>query len=113
MRLLAACLLVSCLLLAGCSGGGSDGDGAPAPQTKAIGMHGGTYDPSQVTVRKGDSLRFEAHDATHSAKTMDGSYDAGDIAQGQSKSVVMDKAGTFVFKCRFHPSMQLTATVTA
>ena len=113
MRLTAACLLASAVLLAGCSGGGSDPEDATPPVTKEIAMHGGMYEPDRVTVNKGDTLRFAAHDTMHSAKTMDGSYDAGDIAQGTEKDVVMGKAGTFVFKCRFHGAMQLTATVNA
>lgn len=111
VRLFVTLLLVATLLLAGCSGG-SDG-GTPAGQTTEIAMHNQVYEPAKVTVAKGDVLRFAAHDTAHSARTMDGSYDAGDIAQGQSKDVAMDRAGTFVFKCRFHSAMQLTVTVTA
>lgn len=107
-----ATLAVVALLLAGCSGGSGTDPGA-TPQTHDIAMHGGVYEPSKVTVAKGDTLQFEAHDTTHSARTMDGTYDAGDIPQGGAKDLVMGTAGTFVFKCRFHPSMQLTATVTA
>ncbi len=107
----AAFLLASAVLLAGCSGGSDGGDGGAAPQTHEIAMHSGMYEPAAVTAANGDILRFEAHDTTHSAKTTDGTYDAGDIAQGTSKDVTLGKAGTFTFKCRFHASMQLTVTV--
>lgn len=112
MRILPVLLLLT-LALAGCSSsGGGDGDASPA-EVKEIAMHSQKYEPSTVTVAKGTILRFEAHDTAHSAQTADGMYNSGDIAQGTSKDITMDKAGTFVFHCRFHPAMQLTATVTA
>ena len=109
--LVASVLLASTLALAGCGdGGGKETTDAPVQD---IAMHGGLYEPGSVTVAKGTILRFEAHDTTHSARTQDGRYDAGDVAVGQHKDVTMDKAGTYVFQCRFHSGMRLTATVTA
>lgn len=109
MRLLALALPVLLIGLAGCT----DPDSAPsAPgQTVLIAMHGGIFEPDTLAAAKGTILQFEAHDATHSAKTTDGTYNAGDIAMGSSKDVTLSKAGSFTFKCRFHAGMELDVTV--
>lgn len=112
MRVLpAALLLASALLLAGCSEP-DPGANTTAPVTHEIAMHSQTYEPSTITVAKGDLLQFQAHDTTHAAKSTDGTYDAGDIPVGTVKDLAMSTAGTFTFKCHFHPPMQLTVTVT-
>ena len=38
-------------------------------------------------------------------------FDTGTIAPGKTKSVTLDKAGTFTFFCSFHPFMKGTITV--
>lgn len=110
MRILAMALPLLLLGLAGCADSGSTPP--PTAQTVDIAMHGGVFEPDQVTVAKGTILHFEAHDTTHSAKSTDGTYNAGDIAMGASKDVTLSKAGSFTFKCRFHAGMELSAVVT-
>lgn len=108
MRILALALPLLLVGLAGCT----DPDPAPTPApTVTIAMHGGIYEPDTLTATKGTVLHFEAHDAMHSAKTTDGTYNAGDIAMGSSKDVTLSKAGSFTFKCRFHAGMELDVTV--
>lgn len=108
MRALAVALLLLLVALAGCSDSGSP---APAGQTVTIAMHGGVFDPDTLTAAKGTVLKFESHDTTHSARTTDGTYNAGDIPVDTSKSVTLSKAGSFTFKCRFHAGMELDVVV--
>ena len=113
----ALALLATLVLTAGClaeepAEDGDDGDGGAAAQVHDVGMHNRVFDPSSLSVPKGHTLRFAAHDTMHSAGSTNGVYDAGDIPQGQSKDMLLDQAGTFTITCRFHPGMQMALTVT-
>lgn len=108
MRAFALALVLLLVGLAGCSDSGSPAADGP---TIPIAMHGGVFEPDTLTASKGTILRFEAHDVMHSAKTTDGTYNAGDIAADSSKSVTLSKAGSFTFKCRFHAGMELDVVV--
>ncbi len=111
MRALAMALPLLLLGLAGCS----DPDPLPPPSVQpvvvAVAMHSGIYDPDTLSVAQGAVLRFQAHDTMHSAKSTDGTYNAGDIAMGTSKDVTLSKAGAFTFECRFHAGMVLDVQV--
>lgn len=99
------------LLVAGCTG--SDGGDAGEAPVAVIAMHNRMYDPASVTVAHGTTLRFEAHDMPHTAQTTDQRFATGDIPAGEHRDIADLPAGTYVFRCKYHSSMQLTATVTA
>jgi plastocyanin len=100
-----ALVLLAALALAGCSGSTSTG-------TQVL-IHDFKFESATLTVKAGTVVKFVNHDtAAHTATADDGSFDTGSIAPGGSADVHLDKAGTFTYKCSFHPSMTGTITVT-
>lgn len=113
-RLPALLLLAALLALAGCGGSGSSGStvsGGGGP--KAVSIKNFAYAPADLTVAKGTTVKFTNGDSTnHTATATDASvFDTGTIAPGKTKSITLDKSGTFAFFCSFHPFMKGTITV--
>ena len=50
--------------------------------------------------------------ATHTFTAVDGSFDSGALAQGDTFEVTFTDAGEFEYVCNFHPSMTGTIVVT-
>lgn len=66
------------------------------------------YKPPAVEVKVGSKLTFVNDDSaahTGTSKTP-GAFDSGSIRRGESKSVVLKKAGDFDYYCAFHPFMK-------
>lgn len=49
--------------------------------------------------------------ATHTFTASDGSFDTGNIGEGNSAKVTFENAGTVDFVCKIHPSMSGSITV--
>ena len=49
----------------------------------------------------------------HTVTSDDGLWDSGDVAPGQSYSLILDKPGTYGYHCMHHPYMIGTLVVTA
>lgn len=49
--------------------------------------------------------------ASHTLTAIDGSFDSGTLAQGDSYEFTVDEPGTFEYRCDIHPSM--TGSITA
>jgi len=66
------------------------------------------YKPPAVEVKVGTKVTFVNDDtAAHTATSKTpGAFDSGSIGQGESKSVVVKKAGDFDYYCAFHPFMK-------
>jgi LPXTG-motif cell wall-anchored protein len=72
------------------------------------------FAPNSVTVNVGDSVTWaNEDDVAHTATADDGSFDTGNIENGQSRSVTFDEAGTFAYFCKPHPNMRGTVVVEA
>ena len=50
-------------------------------------------------------------DASHTLTAVDGSFDSGTLAPGDSYEFTVDEPGTFEYRCEIHPSM--TGSITA
>ncbi|HUV18162.1 MAG TPA: cupredoxin domain-containing protein [Ilumatobacteraceae bacterium] len=50
-------------------------------------------------------------DASHTLTAVDGSFDSGTLAPGDSYEFTVDESGTFEYRCEIHPSM--TGSITA
>jgi plastocyanin len=130
-------LMVGILALtaAGCGGDGDDGSAsattaAPettaAPTTTAGGGGGGedevqlsasgfAWNPDSLQLTAGSEVRVEVTNedqATHSFTFAEGSADQ-DIAGGEDATVTFTApaAGSYQFRCKFHPAMTGTVTV--
>lgn len=103
LRLLSGLLLLSGLALAGCSGGGATVD---------VGIHGFAFDPAQVNVASDGRVSFMNHEAAvHTATADDGSFDSGDLSEGEEYTTPTLSAGTHAYHCAKHPSMRGTIVV--
>ena len=68
--------------------------------------------PATVTARVGDTVEWVNKDPfAHTATARDGAWDVM-LPPHKSGTLVLQKAGTFEYYCRFHPNMKATLTVT-
>jgi plastocyanin len=79
----------------------------------AVGQAGKTFNPGDVKVHVGDSVKFNNDDTVTHAVLVHGPAETnlGQIKPGDAKSVTFDQAGTYDVKCAIHPKMKLTVTV--
>ena len=68
--------------------------------------------PKEVSAKVGDTIEWVNNDAfAHTATAKNGDWDVM-LPPKKSGSLVLKKAGTFDYYCRFHPNMKATLTVT-
>ena len=68
--------------------------------------------PAEISAKVGDTITWVNKDAfAHTATAKNGDWDVT-LPPGKSGSLVLKKAGTFEYYCRFHPNMKATLTVT-
>lgn len=79
----------------------------------AVGQAGKTFNPADVKVHVGDSVKFNNDDSVTHAVLVRGPAETnlGQIKPGDAKSVTFDQAGTYDVNCAIHPKMKLTITV--
>ena len=124
IALLAACLALG-FVVAGCGGdddngdsGGSDTKEQPAPAAKGgsteVSMKDIKFNPSEVTVKVGDTVTWTNDDSVGHDVTADSfkSGDAGGLQNGATFKHTFDKAGAFDYVCTVHPGMEGTVKVT-
>ena len=74
-----------------------------------------SFEPSEITVDLGTTITFVHEDGgiPHTVTADDGSFDSGQIADGDSFTVTVEQAGEIPFFCEIHPDqMQGTIRVT-
>jgi plastocyanin len=80
--------------------------------THAVTIEGFAFSPADLTVAVGDTITVTNNDgAPHTLTAEDGSFDTGRLDRGESAEITLTSAGTFLFKCAFHPAMRGTITV--
>ncbi len=68
--------------------------------------------PAQVTARVGDTIEWINKDIfAHTATARNGDFDVM-LPPKKTGTLVLKKAGTVDYYCRFHPNMTATLTVT-
>jgi amicyanin len=64
------------------------------------------FAPQELTITAGDTVTWTNEDAmVHTATSVNGAFDSGDLAQGASYSLTFSTPGTFDYLCTPHPSM--------
>jgi plastocyanin len=67
--------------------------------------------PAQASARVGDTVEWTNKDVlAHTATARNGDFDVT-LQPKKSGNVVLKKAGTIDYYCRFHPNMKATLTV--
>lgn len=80
----------------------------------AVLPHLSGFEPDEVTIKKGDAVVWEnMDDATHTATSVGGTFNTGDIPGGQSSApVYFNVTGAYDYRCSYHPqTMAGTITV--
>lgn len=117
----AAAILLSCVLFAGCGTGATDRD-SPATPAEAtpdqVTMRLLSYRPETLRAGAGARVTWRQEDpGTHTVTSgvveqqpggvmtrPDGRFDSGQIAEGGTFSVALDRPGTYPYFCSIHPS---------
>lgn len=85
-----------------------------ADPAATISQKGRHFTPAEVTVKKGDTVRFVNDDFYgHNvySETEGASFDIGLQPPGEERDVVLEKLGIVDVRCRIHPRMRLKITV--
>ena len=78
----------------------------------AVTIQNYSFSPATITIKAGQSITWTNEDSVgHSATADDNSWDTGVLPQGQSKSIIFAKAGTYTYHCSVHPNMKATVIV--
>lgn len=79
-----------------------------APAVHAVEIRDFSFSPSNITLKKGDTIVWTNKDAAPHTVTWDGGgqNSSGTLKSGETFSFVFTGPGTFNYHCAFHPSMK-------
>jgi plastocyanin len=63
------------------------------------------FAPATVTVKAGSKVSWVNHDSAPHTATSGHDFDTGTLKQGDTKTVTLDKPGTYTYICQFHAFM--------
>ncbi len=70
------------------------------------------YTPAEITAKVGDTIEWDNRDILqHTATASNGDWSVM-LPPKKKGSIVVKKAGTFDYYCKFHPNMKAKLTVT-
>ena len=79
-----------------------------------VSISGFAFQPAQLTITEGDTVRWTNHDsAPHTATADDNSFNSGYLATNATFSFAFASAGSFPYACLYHPTMTALIEVTA
>lgn len=78
-----------------------------------VAIDGFRFLPQSVTVNVGEAVTWTDRDAAQHTATAPGAFDTGVLAMGQSRTIQMNAAGTFEYRCAIHGAMTGTVRVLA
>lgn len=76
-----------------------------------VAIDGTRYVPAEVTVKKGETVRWTNKDPFPHTVTAHGAFDSKEIGAGGSWSWVARKPGRYDYICTLHPNMKGTVVV--
>ena len=80
---------------------------APEPRVHRVEITGFAFVPSHIDARAGDSIEFTNRDfAAHTAAADSKQWSTGELKNGASRRIVMERSGTFAYHCELHPHMK-------
>ena len=84
---------------------------AGAAETIKVTIKAMKFTPAEITAHVGDTIEWTNQDPmNHTSTGTNKEWDVT-IGAGKTGTVVVDKAGTFAYFCRFHPNMKGKVTV--
>ena len=81
------------------------------PRLIAVAIRDYKFEPAPVTVHIGDTVEWKNYDSVAHTVTEDGGstapvFDSGNIAPGATWRYLVQKQGTYHYKCTIHPYMK-------
>ena len=80
------------------------------PRLIAVAIRDYKFEPAPVTVHSGDTVEWKNYDSVPHTATEDGAtapvFDSGNIAPGATWRYLVQKQGTYKYKCTIHPYMK-------
>ena len=77
------------------------------PKTIEVTIEHFKFEPEQIDVVPGDTIRFTNKDiAPHTATAKDNSWTTMTLKQGENGNVIIDAKSGLDFICKFHPMMK-------
>jgi len=105
----AIALAIGLALLATLAMQQSDASGrgtAGASGAKSVSIVNFAFKPGMVKVKRGGRVTFANTANTAHTATKGGTFDTKRIQPGESKTVKLERRGTFVYHCKIHPFMK-------
>jgi len=95
------------------TGGNTGGTGDKGgPGTNEVWIQGMAFNPGSITVAANDTITWTNKDGiAHTVTSTKGLFDSGSIGNGRTYTHIFSTAGTYTYKCTFHPNMTGTVTV--
>lgn len=111
LSMLAVVALVAVVSISGCTQYGQSGGNQTS--TNSVSIKNFTFNPSEITIKKGETVVWTNEDSTSHTVTSDSGneLDSGSITPGQTYSHTFNTAGTFDYHCSIHTSMKGRVTV--
>ncbi len=76
-------------------------------ETHDVAIQGFSFAPHVLEISAGDTVVFQNFDnAPHTATSLDGAFDTGTLGTAERTEVIVETAGSFEYRCQFHPSMK-------
>lgn len=88
------------------------GVGSAQAETITVIVDKMAFSPADISAKVGDTVEWVNKDSFAHTATVEGGWEVM-LPVKKSGSIVMDKAGTIAYICRFHPNMKGTITVSA
>ena len=86
---------------------------ARAQTTHTVTIKNMAFSPANLTISAGDTVTWVNEDRMrHSAEDLNGAFDTGLLANGQSASLTFSGAGSFNYRCGPHANMRGSITIT-
>lgn len=86
---------------------------AHAATTHEVDIRERAYHPSSVSITAGDPVRWTNRDLENHTVTFTNDTTSEPILPGRTRTTTFDTAGTYRYRCDFHPAMQGTVIVRA
>ncbi|MGH2534222.1 MAG: cupredoxin domain-containing protein [Thermomicrobiales bacterium] len=87
--------------------------GTTRAQDSSVAIEGFAFAPGSITVSVGTTVTWTNNDsAPHTVTADDGSFDSGNLGQGDTYSLTFDTPGTYSYFCAIHPNMTAVVVVT-
>lgn len=131
MKTLLLALLLSVILLAGCTNYSTPAStssvvsptpSSPAPSSvvsppssakASVSISNFAFSPATLTVAKGTAVTWTNNDgAPHTVTSTSGAFDSGSLANGKSFTFTFSTPGTYTYRCNIHTSMTGQIVVT-